>query len=336
MLPDSSLSRRRLLKTLFCSSVAMKLNLGPSVMAEPVAAAGSLDFLALGDFGSGDERQEAVARGMARYAEALAKKTDGLLLLGDNFYGPMHDGVKSKRWQTGFSDVYPSELFPAPCWAVLGNHDYHDNPGYELVQLGYAASLARKTRWTMPGKFYRVDLPAKNPQVTFLMIDTNWESINKSVHPGGNSCWMTAEEQLAQKAWLEKQLASSRAPFTVVIGHHPLYSDAKHGDTKPLVSELGPLFEQSGVHLYLCGHDHDLQHLELEGLKTSFVVSGGGGARLYEHKELRQSSVVMDVYGFTHLSFLANRLLIRHIDPNGKIVHAFSKGVNYDWKIEDA
>lgn len=329
---SSVISRRRLIKTLFCSSVAMRVNLSSQLMAQEVGAS-SLDLLALGDFGS--VNQYSVAEAMGKYAQAMGKPAAGLLMLGDNFYGPMPDGVKSKRWQTGFSQPYPASVFPGPCWAILGNHDYHDTPGNEQVQLNYAASLDRKTRWTMPGKYYRVDLPAVSPQVTFLMIDTNWESINRPIHAdGGRVFWMSAAEQATQQAWLEKELASKRAPFTVVCGHHPIFSDAKHGDTKPLVETLAPLLEKHGVHVYLCGHDHDLQHLELEGHKTSFVVSGGGGALLYENKAPRKGSVVKEVYGFTHLSLRENRLHLRHIAEDGNVVHAFSKGVNHDWKTE--
>jgi tartrate-resistant acid phosphatase type 5 len=179
MIEPNSYSRRRLIKTLFFSSVAMKVNLSDRLLAQ-AAPSGSLDFLAIGDFGT--HNQMRVARAMAKYAKSLGKPTDGLLMLGDNFYGPMPGGVKSKRWQTGFSIPYPSSIYPGPCWAVLGNHDYRDEPGNEKIQLGYAASLNRKTRWTMPGKYYRVDLPTVNPQVTFLMIDTNWESINQGIH----------------------------------------------------------------------------------------------------------------------------------------------------------
>ncbi|MES2437898.1 MAG: metallophosphoesterase [Verrucomicrobiota bacterium] len=331
---DSTISRRRLLKTLFCSSVAMRLNLAPAAMAQPLAKPGALDLLAIGDFGSGDERQKAVARGMSRYTESLGKTPDGLMMLGDNFYGSMKGGLKSERWMTGFSNPYPSKTYPCPCWPVFGNHDYHDTPGNEQVQLGYAASLDRKTRWTMPGKYYRIDLPAEHPQVTLLMLDTNWEKINRRVHGDRVACWMTAEEKSAQMEWLEKQLAAPRAPFTIVVGHHPVYSDGSHRDTPELVNELGPLLEKHGVHLYLCGHDHDLQHLELEGLKTSFVVSGGGGARLHSHDQVRKGSTIFDAHGFTHLTLSDNRLHIRHVDPNGKILHAFSKGVKHDWKIE--
>lgn len=331
---EPTITRRRLIKTLFCSSVAMQLNLTSSARAQEVAAPGSLDLLAIGDFGTANETQKVVARAMAAYADSLPKRPAGLLFLGDNFYGGMKEGLTSPRWQTGFSNPYPGKTFPGPCWPILGNHDYHDNPGGEKVQLGYAASLERKTRWTMPGKYYRVDLPADKPQVTLLMIDTNYESINRRLHSDNYPCWIPAEEQAAQKVWLEAQLASQRAPFTIVVGHHPVYCDGSHKDTPELVQELGPILEKAGVHLYLGGHDHDLQHLELEGLKTSFVISGGGGQSLHEPGKLLKGPYFQKVHGFTHLSLVADRLHVRHIDDNGKIVHAFSKSVNHDWKLE--
>ncbi|WP_193212144.1 metallophosphoesterase [Luteolibacter marinus] len=321
------MTRRRALKTLFCSSAL--LGHGPELFGQSRPAAGSLDLLALGDFGTGDERQKAVARGMARYAAGLGKKPDGVMFLGDNFYGAMPGGLTSKRWMEGYSQMYPAKDFPGPCWAIFGNHDYHDNRGGELVQLGYAKSLNRRTRWTCPAKFYRVDFP----ELTMLMLDTNWESINRRVHGDNRPCWMQEDEREAQLLWLEKELASERAPFTIVAGHHPIYSDANHGDTPELVATLGPLLEKHGVHAYFCGHDHDLQHMELEGLRTSFVLSGGGGARLYDSAEARAGSTVLDVHGFTHLSVRGGEMTIRHVDPNGKIVHAFTKGVNHDWKI---
>lgn len=312
------MNRRRLLQTLFCSSMAMKLNLASAAEASPTP--GNLDLLALGDFGSGDKNQRAVAEAMTLYARALGKPTDGILMLGDNFYGKMPGGVTSPRWQTGFSDLYPKKDFPGKCWAVLGNHDYSDTPGNELVQLGYAASRERGTRWTMPGKYYRVDLPTLNPLVTFLMIDTN----NRDLTPA---------EQANQRKWLEAQLASRRALFTVVVGHHPLYSNGNHGDTKRLISDLGPLFEKSGVHLYLCGHDHDMQHLELKDLRTSFVISGGGGAGLRPLESDRKDPYGNAVHGFTHLSVRNRRLHIRHLNRSGKVLHGFSKGPEYDWRV---
>lgn len=271
---------------------------------------------------------------MTKYVTAMNPKAQGMLLLGDNFYHPMPGGFQAKRWKSDFSDIYPASVFSFPCWAILGNHDYHDTPGNEKIQLGYNNFRQKKTRWTMPGKQYRLDLPAENPMVTFIMIDTDWESINRRIHGDRVPCWMSDEEKTSQMAWLESQLASKRAPFTVVVGHHPVYSDGSHGDTPELVKELGPVLEKHGVHLYLCGHDHDLQHLELEGLKTSFVISGGGGAPICQNTQARPNSVIKPTHGFSHLFLADKRLHVRHIDSDGLTCHEFSKGLHHDWKVE--
>lgn len=328
------LTRRRLLKTAFCSSLALGLNLRRAEAA-PVLA-GAVELLALGDFGSAKEPQWAVARAMQAYAkDQLGKAPDGLVLLGDNFYGGGLDSVTSPRWKQGFEDCYPKESFPGPCWAILGNHDYAETAGQEQFELAYA-KRPDGTRWTMPEKFYRVDLPKVNPVVTFLMLDTDWEPINRAIHgklAEKRPIWMTAEEKQAQMTWLEKELQSKRAPFTIVCGHHPVYSNGPHNDTKELVAELAPLLQKHGVHIYLCGHDHDLQHLELENQKTSFVVSGGGGQRLTSIHDNHHPEFAQAVFGFTHLSATKDKLLVRHIDANGKTLHAFEKTPDFKWKV---
>src|SRR5215218_10710861 len=97
---------------------------------------------------------------MRGYISRLGRKPDGLFLVGDNFYGMLADGVRSARWKTDFEDMYPASVFPGPCWAMLGNHDYRAEPsGKARAQLDYAATRPG-TRWTMPGKWYRVDWPA--------------------------------------------------------------------------------------------------------------------------------------------------------------------------------
>ena len=68
------------------------------------------------------------------------------------------------------------------------------------------------------------------------------------------------------------------------------------------------------------------------GLKTSFVISGGGGAKLREIKSQRPARFAKSVYGFTHLQVSRERMLLRHIDPTGTQLHAFEKRL--DFKVE--
>jgi len=328
---NGRITRRSALKTLFCSSVALAMNLKPQLVSAAGFDSSDQHLLMIGDFGSNSKEQASVARAMQKYVSDHSLKTEGLLLLGDNFYSKMEGGLESKRWQTGFEEMYPASSFPGPCWAILGNHDYHDNAGGEKTQLGYAQKGG--TRWTMPAKWYRFELPREKPLVTFLCLDTDLPSVS-----GGSAKKMTASltatEEKAQQTWLEAELANPRAKFTIAVGHHPLYSNGSHGDTKSLISAWDGLFNKHGVHLYLCGHDHDLQHLEIEGRKTSFVVSGGGGARVRELKSDRKTPYGKNVYGFSHLQIGRERLILRHIDANGMQVHAFTKLADHTMKLE--
>ena len=337
------LSRRRALRTLFCSSAALSLNLHRGGWAAEPAGKG-LHFLAIGDFGTGGKVQRAVAEAMAKHRRKLDVKLDGLLMIGDNFYGPAHPHPKkngkrkpgeaapftadSERWRSDIEEMYPVQDFDCPMLAVLGNHDYHDNQGGEKAQLAYAQR--KGIRWTMPAKWYRRDFNHDGkPLLTLICLDSNLRSVSgKNKRTGQyDRPSLTDDEEKAQLQWLSRELAKPRAPFTLVMGHHPLYSNGAHGDTKTLIETWEPLFQKHQVHAYLCGHDHDLQHLELEARFTSHVLSGGGGAstRKLEPDPNRPIPYGNDINGFSHLEVTPKGLTFTHHDKQGQRLHRFTK-----------
>jgi hypothetical protein len=333
--PRSGITRRRALRTLFCSSAFLSLNLrSPGWLA--AAEDDALDLLLIGDFGTSAADQLKVAKAMREFRMASSIAPHALFLLGDNFYSAAKDGfsTESARWKNTFEDVYPAADFPGPCWAVLGNHDYHDNRGGEQVQLAYAKRSG--TRWKMPAKWYRFDLgPKENPLATVIALDSNLPSVSggtnkKTGKPRGS---LTAGEEAEQLSWFKAELGKKRAPFTIVMAHHPLYSNGDHGDTDELVAQWGPLLEEHKVHAYLCGHDHDLQHLELEGLHTSFVLSGGGGAKTRKLESDRKMPYGKDIYGVTHLRIGREELVFTHLDAEGKAVHRFTKRLDGRFEV---
>eukprot|EP00954_Amorphochlora_amoebiformis_P003533 273738-Amorphochlora_amoeboformis.AAC.1 len=76
--------------------------------------------------------------------------------------------------------------------------------------------------------------------------------------------------------WIASALKSSKADFLLVGGHYPVYSIGSHGPTPLLELLLKPLLEEAGAH-YLCGHDHDLEHID-DGHGVTYIVTGSGGA----------------------------------------------------------
>ncbi|HEY4047403.1 MAG TPA: metallophosphoesterase [Acidobacteriaceae bacterium] len=285
---------------------------------------GSHHFFALGDWGeeSSHGQQRSVARAMRDYANKNNLKVENLLLLGDNWYGWLFGGADSSRWKSQFEEMYPSDFCRGKCYAVLGNHDYEYRPGDKVkAQLEYAKKL---TRWTMPSKWYSFTFPESEPLIRFIALDSNY--------PNGAHFYDTPtlrpDEVAAQRAWLNAELEKPcTTPFTSFIAHHPLFSNGDHGDTPAVIRDWQPLLQQRHVHLYLSGHDHDLQHLEFEGNPTSYVISGGGGATL---RNLKQSPATRGPYGlkvagFTHIEVNKQQMIVRHVDITRRILHCFRK-----------
>jgi tartrate-resistant acid phosphatase type 5 len=293
------------------------------------ADAAGAELLMIGDWGYEDANaQSQVAAAMSGYTKTHALRCQALTLLGDNWYGPLPGGAQSTRWQTQFEEMYPASVFDCPTYAILGNHDYQNMPVSKVdAELEYARTArpgGKPTRFTMPSRWYRFEFPANDPLITFIALDSNMPKEKT------NDVDFTLGEQDAteQLRWLEGELKKPRTtPFLIVMGHHPVYSDGPHGDHPVLIRDWDPIFRKYNVSAYLAGHDHDLQHLEFAGHPTSFFLSGGGGADLYKLKidSSKRGPYAQKVYGFSHLSATEKQLTFRHLDPSGRLLHAFIK-----------
>jgi hypothetical protein len=324
---NMSLSRREFLRQSFAFSALAGLGSLSSLAKQPSSSSHASHLLMIGDWGYENfAAQKVVADAMKRYAHDHSLKTDALLMLGDNWYGPLPGGVDSTRWTTQFEEMYPKSTFDCPAYAVLGNHDYQRMPESKVeAELAYAKKGG--TRWTLPSRWYRFEFPAAKPLATVLALDSNVFR-NLSEQSKRENFTLTPEEQAEQLRWLKTELEKPRTtPYLIVMAHHPIYSNGPHGDHKVLIADWEPLLREHKAHLYLAGHDHDMQHLEFENHPTSFVLSGGGGADLYNLKieEMQRGPYAAKVYGFSHLQIAPDKLTLLHLDPSGRMIHGFTK-----------
>lgn len=168
-------------------------------------------------------------------------------------------------WQTAFEKVYTEPALQNDWWITVGNHDYgHGFPGIQ-AQIDYTG-LSK--RWQFPSNFYAQTF-AVDTGVTaqFVFLDT----VN-----------LTS----AQQTWAQAQLKASTADYLWVVGHYPIYSGGSHGN----VMESSPLhswLQAANVTAYLCGHDHDLQHLQSNGI--DFFVNGGGSTERDDGGDIPQT-----------------------------------------------
>ncbi|CAF1471658.1 unnamed protein product [Adineta steineri] len=222
-------------------------------------------FFVVGDWGGlpflpyETPSENAVAKAMGKLGTEL--NTSFQLALGDNFY---FDGVRSAndpRFEHTFEHVFSATSLQTPWYVLAGNHDHLGNVSAQ-IQYGKTSK-----RWIFPDYFYTFSLWQSDKQkklIDFIMIDT-------VILCGGTnlSDWEHAPLEGPEKPhvaeiywqWIEEQLQQSTAPYLIVSGHYPIYSVAEHGPTQCLVDRLRPLLHQYKATTYLCGHDHNLQHL---------------------------------------------------------------------------
>ncbi len=326
---EQTLNRRRFLRQSFAFSAAAALKPSGLFAALSKPQPGASHLLMLGDWGSDskDQAQQVVAQGMIDYTHKHALTPEALLMLGDNWYDALPGGVDSPRWQTSFEQMYPKSIFNCSAYAIPGNHDYQVMPESKVAaELAYARR--GNTRWTMPSLWYRFTFPKNNPQITFIALDSNVFHEGKKPEAHDYNFTLTPAQQAEQLVWLETELQRPlTTPFLCVMAHHPIFSNGPHGDHKVLIRDWDPLLRKYGVHLYIAGHDHDLQHLEFEGHPTSFFLSGGGGADLYNLRleEASRGPWAEKVHGFSHLEVTPSLLSLRHIKADGSVLHALTK-----------
>jgi hypothetical protein len=250
-----------------------------------------LHVVAIGDYGSGNSHQAAVARAIER--RHMQIPFDLGVTMGDNFYLCGVHSVDDAKWKSRFEDLYSP--LGIKIYASLGNHDYGHPPilcpGNSGSPDAEVARTQHSETWRMPARYYTF---AAGP-VRFFALD--------------NEGW--SEKQFE---WLKKVLANSQGEegvkWRIVYGHHPMYTSGAHSNERrigELREQLEPVFQANHVDLYLAGHDHDMEHLRKDGIE--YVICGASGAELRKVQHTQPESLFhATTYGFVDFVIDEQRL----------------------------
>jgi tartrate-resistant acid phosphatase type 5 len=318
---SDSITRREILRrtVIFSAGALLASRQGFAKSAPPTTKfdGPGIDLLALGDYGTkGNDDQIVVAKGMAKFAKSLDSPLAAVLALGDNFYKP----ITPDRFENHFEKMYSTDGLNCPFYACLGNHDYgpkyDPQEGKAQIELDYAKNNPR-SRWKLPAKWYTFELPSGGkPLVRAIVLDGNyWEGALKP------------QEKIAQRHFLKAELKKkTEAPWTWVINHFPIFSDGKiRGDNKVLIREWGSILKEYPISLCFGGHDHIMQHVQVKGYQPSFIISGAGGAKLYEIAPTNRGYVSNHHLGFNHIHVTPHEINVQFISAEGNCLHHFSR-----------
>ncbi len=287
----------------------------PKLVHDPKA----LQFIAMGDWGrNGADHQKQVAEQMGKTAADIHAQF--IISTGDNFYPSGVISEQDPLFRYSFEDIYTAFSLQWDWYLVLGNHDYKSNPD---AQLAYS-KISR--RWKMPARYYSTMFSLNGDttqQVLIAFIDTNpfIPEFYKNSEYGPN---VRSQDSAMQKTWLRKILSdsSSNIKWKIVVGHHPMFTGGSRTngyDTKAIRNTLKPLLDQYGVHVYLSGHEHSLQHLKPTG-KTNHFISGAASEKT-PAQLVDESKMAASVYGFMVFSITTNTITVHTMDEAGKIIY---------------
>ena len=212
----------------------------------------------------------------------------------------INNGLLAAEWDTFFSIEAPL-LQIAPFYPTIGNHEEGGGIYLDVFELPENSPS--------PERYYSVRVGAAQ----LVVLD----QYGSSLMPGGE-----------QYEWLDARLAEAAADpgvrLSFVMLHHGPYDSGAHGSNFVVRQNLVPLFEAHGVDAVFSGHDHDYERGEVNGVQ--YVVSGGGGAPLYDVAGDWWTQAAASVLHFCVLDLHGPRATFQAIGLDGLPFDGFTVG----------
>jgi acid phosphatase type 7 len=249
-------------------------------------------FAVIGDSGDGGITQMAVAGLLERAMPDL------ILHTGDVVY----PSGKQRHYDRRFFAPYRRLIRGVPIFPVLGNHDVKTRDGAAYLK--------------------NFHLPFDDPRSGGRYYSFDWGSVHFVALDSELYHGDSGGDKTEQKAWLERDLSATALSRKVVFLHRPPYSSSRHGGDRKVCRDLEPVFVRHGVDLVFSGHDHCYERtVPIEGV--TYVVSGGGGKRLYPAGESAWTARSASAHHAVFVHAEGQRLVLEALEPDGNVLDGF-------------
>jgi hypothetical protein len=260
-----------------------------------------LRFASIADTGFGDPTTAALAERLA------VEEPQFVLLPGDVVYRLDEQGDPGEAYRLKYFAPFAPVLRRAAVFPALGNHEL-DGPGivngipfyYTVFPPVFDAAFTTGT-----GERLREWYSFSYSGIQFLGLNTQ--------------TLFGDAGRAEQEAWIEGRLADPSFAYTIAFFHVPPYSSALHYADGGRVQPWAERFESAGVPLVISGHDHAYERLARG--PTTYIVSGGGSATLYEMRVPSEfSQVFASTSHYTLFAAYPDRIEVRAVDVDGAVI----------------
>ena len=283
----------------------------------------AMQFLSIGDQGTGGFDQMRVADGMTQVAQR--HNLSFVLGLGDNFYDRGIFDEDDPMFQQRFESMYNSpELESLPWYMSLGDHDHRRNASAQVKHKSKASN------WHMDGQYYTIQKSlACGNKVHVVFTDSVLleggvyeEGLDRRFMGDYKELQSGKEQGLQHWKWLRNTLAnlSNGRDWLIVVGHRPALSRCRR-KVSPLDvifrNKMRELLEENSVDLYINGHDHTAQILHKN--RVHYIVNGIGGHNLHKLEKKSPEALYMNAsfHGFALHSVSCNSMTITFCNQDG-------------------
>ncbi len=205
----------------------------------PPSAQDSVQFLAIGDTGTGDTAQQQVAAMIVK-ARAAFPFTFAIMM-GDNLYGSERPQDYAKKFEIPYKPLLDAKV---EFYASLGNHDDPNQRMYKPFNMNGQ-------------RFYTFT----KGNVRFFALDSNYFDREQAD-------WLDKALADAKEDWK-----------ICFFHHPLYSSGGRHGSAVDLRAALEPLFLKHGVQVVFAGHEHFYERLRPQKGILYFVNGGGAKLR---------------------------------------------------------
>ncbi|MBU0638760.1 MAG: metallophosphoesterase [Planctomycetes bacterium] len=260
-------------------------------------------FIVFGDSGMASAEQYLLAADMARVP------ADFVLHTGDLVYGRGERSKYRKRFFLPYRQIICQVAF----WPSLGNHDV-SKPDFGAPYIGVFQLPENGPADLPPERNYWFDYASAR----IAIIDSNIDlpGLRDAVAP-----------------WLEEVMASEEPRWKFAVLHHPPYTGGAYEPDERIQQALVPTFEMASLDMVFVGHDHMYQRtypilvdqVVPPGRGVVYIVTGAGGARLYDAKPPGERPTYVaalhnEIHSFTHVAIDGDMLSLRQIALGGDVL----------------
>jgi len=199
----------------------------------------------------------------------------------------VHHGSSADEWIT-FFNIEDTLLQTKHFMPTIGNHDKPYWPYDTLFAL------------PDPEAYYSVNYGNAH----FIMLNTEMDLCG------------------SQRDWLINDLTTTRNDTLIdwifVNLHRPPYTSGLYDCAFNVQENWCPLFQEYGVDIVFAGHDHTYERtLKIGGIV--YIVTGGGGAPLYDVGKSEWTAYSEKTYHFCLVQIMGERLLLKAIKPDNTV-----------------